>query len=111
VTEHIDVIDLLRTNGEDCKCHAIGAQGCGCGADWGEKHIGTAIDAIVSLREQLVRSRLDRDAWISEYQKERELSDFLHDAITFPGATDSDMIKRRIEAVGKYKKVRNGGSL
>ena len=111
MTEEIDVIDLLRTKGEDCKCYAVSSDECGCGANWGGKHIETAIEAIKSLREQLVRSRLDREAWIGEYQKERELSDILHDAITFPGATDGDMIKRRIEAVGKYRKVRNGESL
>ena len=72
-------------------------QRCACGEK--DCEICQAVEHITKVEKDAVRVRLDREAWLAQYMKERELADTLYYAI-LNGETQ--------KAIEEYETVRKG---
>jgi hypothetical protein len=65
----------------------------------------TVINEIKALRDNNVLIRLDRDNWLKDYQKERDLADMLFDVIEMDETADG-YIEKCSAAIVEYTKRR-----
>lgn len=68
----------------------------------------TELEYIEKLQKEIVTLRLDRDAWIREWQKERILADILRDAVLHACGAPGGLILTGspLEAIKQYDLVR-----
>jgi hypothetical protein len=65
----------------------------------------TVINEIKALRDNNVLIRLDRDNWIKDYQKERDLADMLFDVVEMDETADG-YIDKCSTAIVEYTRRR-----
>lgn len=68
----------------------------------------TELEYIQKLQKEIVTARLDRDAWIREWQKERILADVLRDALLHACGAPGGLILvgPPLDAIKQYDLVR-----
>jgi hypothetical protein len=68
----------------------------------------TELEYIQKLQQEIVTARLDRDAWIREWQKERILADVLRDALLHACGAPGGLILEGppFDAIKQYDLVR-----
>jgi len=68
----------------------------------------TELEYIQKLQKEIVTARLDRDAWIREWQKERILADVLRDALLHACGAPGGLILEGppLDAIKQYDLVR-----
>ena len=68
----------------------------------------TELEYIQKLQKEIVTTKLDRDAWIREWQKERLLADVLRDALLHACGAPGGLILMgpSLDAIKQYDLVR-----